>query len=94
VDHRDAIRLIRQRLATIPNVLPSPAPDVDVLQFTPSGPQLCVRPYCENRHYWQVYFDTNRMIRETFAEAGYPVAVPGYVVNGMVSGVPPADIRH
>src|SRR5436189_6358483 len=41
VDHRDAIRLIRQRLASVPNVLSTPAPDVDVLQFTPAGPQLC-----------------------------------------------------
>lgn len=40
VDHRVAMRLI----TTIPNVLPSPAPDVDVLQFTPAGSQLCVRP--------------------------------------------------
>jgi small conductance mechanosensitive channel len=24
-------------------------------------------------HYWQVYFDTNRAIRDTFAAAGYPV---------------------
>ena len=44
VDHRDAIRLIKQRLTAIPNVISSPAPDVDVLQFTPAGPVLCVRP--------------------------------------------------
>jgi small conductance mechanosensitive channel len=81
VDHRDAIRLIKQGLSTIPNVLTSPAPDVDVLQFTPAGPQLCVRPYCSNRHYWQVYFDTNRLIRETFSDAGFPVPVPGYAVQ-------------
>jgi hypothetical protein len=23
-------------------------------------------------HYWQVYFDTNRVIREAFGEAGFP----------------------
>ena len=88
VDHRDAIRLIKQRLATIPNVLASPAPDVDVLQFTPAGPQLCVRPYCSNEHYWQVYFDTNRLIREAFGEAGYPAPVPGYAVTGAFAGPP------
>jgi small conductance mechanosensitive channel len=87
VDHRDAIRLIKQRLSSIPNVLQSPAPDVDVLQFTPAGPQLCVRPYCANEHYWQVYFDTNRIIRETFGEAGYPAPVPAYAVSGVF--VPP-----
>jgi small conductance mechanosensitive channel len=34
---------------------------------------LAVRPYCNNEHYWQVYFDTNRLIRDTFAHAGFPV---------------------
>jgi small conductance mechanosensitive channel len=88
VDHRDAIRLLRQRLTSIPNVLATPAPDVDVMQFTPAGPLLCVRPYCSNEHYWQVYFDANRLIRETFAEAGYPAPVPGYSVTGAFGGPP------
>ena len=90
VDHRQAIRLIKQRLATIPNVLSSPPPDVDVLQFTPAGPQLCVRPYCSNQHYWQVYFDTNRIVREAFGEAGYPAPIPAYAVSGVPVG-PPLD---
>jgi small conductance mechanosensitive channel len=90
VDHRHAIRLLKERLAQIPNVLSTPAPDVDILQFTPAGPQLCVRPYCSNQHYWQVYFDTNRLIRETFGEAGFPAPVPGYTVTGVASG-PPID---
>jgi small conductance mechanosensitive channel len=88
VDHRAAIRLLKQRVATIPNVLTSPAPDVDVLQFTPAGPLLCVRPYCANQHYWQVYFDTNRLIREAFGEAGFPVPTPAYSVSGVPAGPP------
>ena len=86
----DAIELLKTRLAAIPNVLTSPAPTVDVLQFTPTGPQLCVRPFCGNQHYWQVYFDTNRMIRETFGEAGYPAPVMSYNVTGPVAAPPPA----
>jgi len=88
VDHRDAIRVLKSRLSSIPNVLAAPAPDVDVLQFTPAGPQLCVRPYCHNQHYWQVYFDTNRLIREAFGEAKYPVPAPAYVVSGASLGAP------
>jgi small conductance mechanosensitive channel len=82
VDHRTAIDLLKERLATIPNVLTTPPPDVDVLQFTPAGPLLCVRPYCNNQHYWQVYFDTNRTVRETFGDAGFPVPTPAYTVSG------------
>ena len=86
VDHHQAIRLLKDRLTKIPNVLTSPAPDVDVLQFTPAGPQLCVRPYCSNQHYWQVYFDTNRLIRESFGEAGFPAPMPAYSVSGVLPG--------
>ena len=62
-----------------------------MLQFTPAGPVLCVRPFCSNQHYWQVYFDTNRLIRETFAEAGFPVPAPAYAVQSMAA-VPPLDV--
>ena len=93
VDHRDAIRLIKQRLTAIPNVISSPAPDVDVLQFTPAGPVLCVRPYCSNQHYWQVYFDTNRLIRETFTDAGFPVPAPVSSIQ-QLAAVPPLDMAR
>jgi small conductance mechanosensitive channel len=80
VDHHAAIRLLQERIATIPNVLRTPAPDVGILQFTPAGPVLCVRPYCANENYWQVYFDTNRVIRESFGAAGFPAPVQQFVV--------------
>jgi len=86
VDHHAAITLLKERVARIPNVLASPAPDVDVLQFTPAGPVLCVRPYCSNDNYWQVYFDTNRLIRETFTTAGFPAPMVTYAVNGLGAG--------
>jgi small conductance mechanosensitive channel len=92
VDHRVAIRLLKDGLARIPNVLATPAPDVDILQFTPAGPLLCVRPYCSNENYWQVYFDTNRLVRESFGEAGFPAPVPGYAVTGPWAGLPPGPV--
>ena len=82
VDHHQAIALLKERLPAIPHVLDKPSPDVDVLQFTPAGPVLCVRPYCANEHYWQVYFDTNRLIREAFGKAGYPAPMAAYSVSG------------
>ena len=90
VDHRVATRLLKEKLAQIPNVLTNPAPVVEILEFTPAGPLLCVRPFTNNEHYWQVYFDTNRVIRESFGEVGFPVPVPGYTVMGLPAN-PPLD---
>jgi len=72
VDPEGAMQRLRERLVRIPNVASDPAPQVEILQFTAAGPLLAVRPSCHNEHYWQVYFDANRAIRETFATAGYP----------------------
>jgi small conductance mechanosensitive channel len=83
VDVRDAIGRLKAGLTAIPNVAREPAPVVEILDFTPLGPQLAVRPSCDPDHYWQVYFDTNRLIREAFGEAGFPAPVPSYSVSGM-----------
>jgi small conductance mechanosensitive channel len=85
VDPNLAIGLLKERLAKIPNVLMTPAPDVEILQFTLSGPVLAVRPHCSNTHYWQVYFDTNRVIREAFGSAGFPVPQQHFRVQSLAS---------
>ena len=73
VDPLDAIARLRPAIAAIANVLDKPAPDIEILQFTPEGPLLCVRPYCHTDHYWQVYFDVHKAVVATFGAAGYPV---------------------
>ncbi|MCA0324783.1 MAG: mechanosensitive ion channel family protein [Proteobacteria bacterium] len=73
VNPLDAIERLRPAIAAIPNVVARPAPDIEILEFTPEGPKLCVRPYTHTDHYWQVYFDTHKAIVETFGKAGYPV---------------------
>lgn len=81
VAHSDAIRLLKEGLAKIPNVLTDPSPEVEIHEFNFAGPVLAVRPYCNNKHYWQVYFDTNRLIRETFISAGFPVPEAHYFIR-------------
>lgn len=73
VDVNDAITRLRDAVAKIPNVAKSPAPVVEIVDFTTRGPVLAVRPYTHNDNYWQVYFDTNRAIVQAFGEAGYPI---------------------
>lgn len=97
VDHNQAIALLKAKISQIPNVLTNPVPDVEILAFNLAGPVLAVRPYCHNDHYWQVYFDTNKTIRETFGEAGYPIPEQRYGFsylpeNGTSSVIPPSAL--
>jgi small conductance mechanosensitive channel len=79
-DHVAAMQLLRQKFAAIPTVLAEPAVEVDILEFNLVGPVLAVRPYCHNDHYWQVYFEGNRIIREALAAAGFPAPMPAQTV--------------
>ena len=78
VDALDAMARMKAALATIPNVMSQPAPDVEILDFNALGTVLAVRPYCHTDNYWQVYFDTNKLIAATFGTAGYP---PPYAIQ-------------
>lgn len=79
-DHVAAMKLLREKLAEVPNVLGTPAVEVEILEFNLVGPVLAVRPYCHNDHYWQVYFDGNRTIREALAAADFPAPMPAQMV--------------
>jgi small conductance mechanosensitive channel len=73
VDVKDAVARLKDAVSKISNVSRTPVPLVEIVDFNTRGPVLAVRPYTHNDNYWQVYFDTNRAIAETFGEAGYPV---------------------
>ena len=73
VNVREAMDKLREALAKVPNVAQAPRPEVEILQFTPEGPLLAVRPYTHTSNYWQVYFDTHKAIVDTLTAAGYPV---------------------
>ncbi len=86
VDVHAAMALLKTALAGIPNVLPTPAPDVEILTFNLAGPVLAVRPYCNNKNYWQVYFDTNKLIKDSFTTAGFAVPEQHYMVRTAAAG--------
>jgi small conductance mechanosensitive channel len=81
VDPFAARQLLMTVLPTIPNVLPQPAPVVEIVRFTFAGPVLAVRPFCHDSDYWQVYFDTNTAIAQAFGKAGYPMPAQNYAVR-------------
>jgi len=79
-DYRVAIEVLKARIAAVPNVLGMPAVDVEILEFNLLGPVLAVRPYCHNAHYWQVYFDTNKVLKDALGDAGFPAPMPTQTV--------------
>jgi small conductance mechanosensitive channel len=67
---------------------------VEILEFNLAGPVLAVRPYCHTDHYWQVYFDTNRAIRESFGSAGFPVPEQHLVLRDGVAASHEIPLRQ
>ena len=78
-DHRAAIARLKGAIkARAKNIKTDVGPDVEIETCTEFGPVLCVRPFCHNDHDWQVFFDTNKVIREelaAFPAAARPLAV-------------------
>ncbi|MDO8696948.1 MAG: mechanosensitive ion channel family protein [Pseudomonas sp.] len=71
-DYQAAIDLLKARLSALPNVLAVPAVDVEILEFNLLGPVLAVRPYCQPSHYGQVFFASNKVIKDTLGSADFP----------------------
>ena len=46
---------------------------MELLEFTPMGTVLAVRPFCHNDHDWDVHFATNETLVEVCGESKYPV---------------------
>ena len=75
-----AMELLRNRMVSLPNVLKSPAPEVEILEFNLVGPVLAVRAFCHTDHYWQTYFEGNKAIRESLKTAGFPAPMPAQLM--------------
>lgn len=69
-----AVELLKAAVSQVANITADPQVDVEILEFNEFGPKLAVRPYCHTKHYWQVYFDGNRVIADTLGAAGFPAA--------------------
>ena len=91
VDPHRAIAVLQAGLKKIPNVVTDPVPSVEILTFNLAGPVLAVRPFCNNKDYWQVYFDTNMLIKDSFTTAGFSVPEQHYMVRTAAAGAAAAS---
>ena len=81
VDVHEAIAELKTAVAAIPNTPDAHPADIHILEFNLAGPVLCVRPYCHTDHYWQVFFDTNMVIKDRFGAKGFPVPENHYSIK-------------
>lgn len=72
VDPADAIARLTDKVSQIASVLTDPAPVVVIQEFNATGTLLAVRLFAPTPNFGQVYNDTNRVIAQTCAEAGWP----------------------
>ncbi len=75
-DIGEAIAVMEKVLADDPNVLSDPQPTVAVLEHGASSVRFVCRPWCKPEHYWDVYFNTQKRVKEEFDKAGITIPYP------------------
>ena len=63
-------RAIEEAIAMDSRILPEPAPFVRLLSYEASSIKYVTRVWVKNADYWDVYFDLNEHVRETFEKHG------------------------
>jgi small conductance mechanosensitive channel len=76
--------ILEEALLQTPDVLKDPAPFVGIESFDSHSIILSVRPYTVPEKYWDVYYEANRVIKETFAQHGIQVAYSEGVELGAI----------
>ena len=63
-------KAIEEAIAMDSRILPDPASFVRLLSYDASSIKYVVRVWAKNADYWDVYFDLNEHVRDTFANNG------------------------
>lgn len=71
-----AKEVMMELIETDNRILKDPAPFVRVSELGDSSVNFAVRLWCSRADYWDVYFDMNEKVYETFAERGLNIPYP------------------
>ncbi len=63
-------------LASIPEVLKSPAADIIVTELADNSVNFQVRPWVKPEHYWGVYAETHEKVKKKLDEVGISIPFP------------------
>lgn len=79
-DIDEARRVAIAAMKSHPDVLDTPAPEVNVLKISDGFVQLAIRPYTTQENYWSVYFGVQELVKKAFDTHGVTVPIPTKVV--------------
>lgn len=80
-DYQKVERIVKGILAVDARILNEPAPFVALHALDASSVNVVARVWVKNADYWDVYFDINRAIYETFNEQGINFPFPQLTVH-------------
>ena len=75
-DMETASRVIEQIVAAHPLILEEPKPNIRVHELADSSVNFICRPWTKTEHYWDVYWDLTRQVKEGFDAAGVTIPFP------------------
>ncbi len=78
-------KAIEEAIAMDSRILPEPAPFVRLLSYDASSIKYVTRVWVKNADYWDVYFDLNEHVRETFEKNGVEMSYEHLNVHMMQS---------
>jgi small conductance mechanosensitive channel len=89
-DLETARRTILDVLASHPQVLDEPAPQVEVVELGDSSVNFVVRPWVVPADYWRVHFDVTQRCKERLEAAGCSIPFPQRDVHMFPESAPAA----
>ena len=76
-DDIETAQNVLERLVTEhPQILEDPAPTIKVHELADSSVNFICRPWTKTEHYWDVYWDLTRQVKENFDASGVSIPFP------------------
>ncbi|MEM8975912.1 MAG: mechanosensitive ion channel family protein, partial [Pseudomonadota bacterium] len=75
-DMDEAVRLVRQVVASDPRALPDPEPFVKVTNLGASSVEITVRVWCQREDLFDFKFEVTKRIKEALDRAGISIPYP------------------
>ncbi|MBL4770669.1 MAG: mechanosensitive ion channel [Planctomycetes bacterium] len=85
-DMNKAMSIMQSILAADERVLKDPSPDIACAEHGESSVNFVCRPYVHPDHYWDVWFDTHKAVKEQFDAQGISIPFPQRDVHMMTAG--------